>query len=140
MTESQNAWDDVAQQFRSLGRQLQQRYREQSPAGEQADRRTIDDAVRTLADAMEGAIESVGSAVRDTEFRDQAKQAAQTLVDAIGATFTEFGGDIRAGFPPRYTPPGGKSGNAESLTDDDPDDDPEAEWDEPSLPEGHQPT
>ena len=142
MTESQQAWDDVAQQFRSLGRSLQERYREQAPSErEPADRGAVDAAVRTLTDAVETVIESVGAAVRDTEFRDQAKQAAQSLVDALGATVTDLGDDIRAGFPPRYEPPADSDAEgaapAESGLAGGAD---EAEWEEPAQPEDHQPT
>ena len=103
--ESARAWDDVAQQFRSLGKHLQERYRQQAPAGEGVNREVMDDAVRKLTDAVEQAVDSVGSAVKDPAFRTQAKNAAQAIVDAIGTTVSEFGADLKS-YAPRYTPPG----------------------------------
>jgi hypothetical protein len=115
MADSKAAWDQVGQEFRALGRQVKQRYDEQSrpegsgaplrgslvdqegregttepPAeGQPADRRKVDDALQKLTESLDQAFSALGDAVRDPEVGEQTKKAASSLSDALNATFAE---------------------------------------------------
>jgi hypothetical protein len=115
MADSKAAWDQVGQEFKALGRQVKQRYEEQSrseksgaplrgslvdqegregtteaPAeGQPADRRKIDDALQKLTESLDQAFSALGDAVRDPEVGEQTKKAASSLSDALNATFAE---------------------------------------------------
>jgi hypothetical protein len=106
MAESKAAWDQVGQDFRALGRQVKQHYeqqprpegsgetpgaapqdREQEP--QPADRRKVDDALQKLTDSLEQAFSALGDAIRDPQFGEQTRKAANSLSDALNATFAE---------------------------------------------------
>ena len=119
MAESKAAWDQVAQEFRTLGRQVKQRYdesrsekdkpgeplpgslvrdeRKQGPeetAGPRtespsADRRKVDDALQKLTESLDQAFSALGDAVRDPQVGEQTKKAASSLSDALNVTFSE---------------------------------------------------
>ena len=111
MTEStqqpRETWSEVGRQFEELGRALQAHFdREREPTaeggtrtasesaggGDQAAMRT---ALRRLGQAAQQLGEQAGEAVRDSVVRESAQRAARTLVDALDATFTELGADLR---------------------------------------------
>jgi hypothetical protein len=115
MADSKAAWDQVGQEFRALGRQVKQRYEEQSrpegsgaplrgslvdqegregtteppTEGQPADRRKVDDALQKLTESLDQAFSALGDAVRDPEVGEQTKKAASSLSDALNATFAE---------------------------------------------------
>ena len=115
MADSKAAWDQVGQEFRALGRQVKQRYEEQSrpegsgaplrgslvdqegregttepPAeGQPADRRKVDDALQKLSESLDQAFSALGDAVRDPEVGEQTKKAASSLSEALNVTFAE---------------------------------------------------
>jgi hypothetical protein len=95
MAESKAAWDQVGEDFRTLGRQVKQHYdqRPRPEAGEAAapseDRRKVDEALQKLRDSLEQAFSALGDAVRDPQVGEQTKKAAGSLSDALTATFEE---------------------------------------------------
>ena len=116
MAESKAAWDKVGQEFRALGRQVRQRYEEQSRPEEPgaplrgslvdqegreetaepraegppaADRRKVDETLEKLRDSLEQAFSALGDAVRDPQVGEQTKKAAGSLSEALNATFAE---------------------------------------------------
>ena len=115
MADSKAAWDQVGQEFRALGRQVKQRYEEQSrpegsgaplrgslvdqegregttepPAeGQPADRRKVDEALQKLTESLDQAFSALGDAVRDPQVGEQTKKAASSLSDALNTTFAE---------------------------------------------------
>jgi hypothetical protein len=112
MAESKAAWDQVGQEFRVLGRQVKQHYEEQSRPEESgaplrgslvdeeetaeprveappADRRKVDEALQKLTESLEQAFTALGDAVRDPQVGEQTKKAANSLSDALTATFAE---------------------------------------------------
>jgi hypothetical protein len=106
MAESKAAWDQVGEDFRDLGRQVKQHYEQQprperpgEPRGgaaedreqgpQPADRRKVDDALQKLTDSLEQAFSALGDAVRDPQFGEQTRKAANSLSDALNATFAE---------------------------------------------------
>ena len=100
MAESKAAWDQVGEDFRTLGRQVKQHYDQRprpgtevqegggqaAPAG---DRRRVDEALDKLRDSLDQAFSALGDAVRDPEVGAQTKKAATSLSDALTATFSE---------------------------------------------------
>jgi hypothetical protein len=99
MAESKAAWDQVGQDFVALGRQVKQHYEEQGRAREPgapqadapqaADRRKVDEALAKLSDSLEQAFSALGEAVRDPQFGEQTRKAANSLSEALNATFAE---------------------------------------------------
>ena len=115
MAESKAAWDQVGQEFRTLGRQVKQHYEESrsekpeaplrgslvdkegpeetaEPRAEgppPADRRKVDEALQKLTESLDQAFSALGDAVRDPQVGEQTKKAASSLSDALNATFAE---------------------------------------------------
>jgi hypothetical protein len=101
MAESKAAWDQVGEDFRTLGRQVKQHYDQRPrPAGTEsgqdregaapsADRRKVDEALEKLRESLEQAFSALGDAVRDPQVGEQTKKAAGSLSDALTATFAE---------------------------------------------------
>ena len=98
MAESKANWDQVGEDFKTLGRQVKQHYDErprpergegQGGAAPSADRRKVDEALEKLREALDQAFSALGDAVRDPEVGAQTKKAAQSLGDALNATFAE---------------------------------------------------
>ena len=114
MAESKAAWDRVGEDFKTLGRQVKQRYEESRSEKPEAplrgslvdkegpeetaeprvetppaDRRKVDEALQKLSDALDQAFSALGDAVRDPKVGEQTKKAAGSLSEALNATFAE---------------------------------------------------
>lgn len=90
---TEEAWSQVREVLGSLGATLRDHYAAvagpDGPSEEQ-----VRGALRTLGEAFEQMIESLGSAFRDPAVRDQARKAAGSVVTAIGATFGDVGEEL----------------------------------------------
>ena len=108
MADSKQAWDQVGRDLSDLGRRVRQHYQQQPEPGEAApaDRRKVEDALRELRDSLEQAFTALGDAVRDPEFGAQTKKAADSLSDALSATFAEVGERFRSKPGGGQRPPG----------------------------------
>ena len=97
MAESRAHWDRVGQEFRTLGRQVKQHYdeqpqKEQPEAGQaapSAESRKVDETLQKLTDSLEQAFSALGDTFRDPQFGEQTRKAANSLSDALNATFAE---------------------------------------------------
>jgi hypothetical protein len=101
MAESKASWDQVGEDFKTLGRQVKQHYeqRARAEAGApkegadqntpSADRRKVDDALQKLTESLEQAFSALGEAVRDPQVGEQTRKAAGSLSEALTATFAE---------------------------------------------------
>jgi hypothetical protein len=98
MAESKQAWEQVGRDLSDLGRRVQQRYQQGPGPGqpEPADRRKVEDALRDLRESLDQAFTSLGDAVRDPEFGAQTKKAADSLSNALSATFAEVSERFRS--------------------------------------------
>jgi Flp pilus assembly pilin Flp len=98
MADSRQAWDQVGEDFTDLGQHVKRHYQEQTQAGQPApeDRRKVEAALRQLRDSLDQAFTALGDAIRDPEFGEQAKKAANSLGDALSSTFTEVGQRFRS--------------------------------------------
>ena len=55
----------------------------------------VKSALETLGEAARTVADSVGSAMKDPEVRDQVKDAAASFVTALGETFSQLGDELR---------------------------------------------
>jgi hypothetical protein len=98
MADSKQAWDQVGRDLSDLGRRVRDHYQQPTDPGHAApaDRRKVDAALRDLADSLDQAFSALGDAVRDPEFGAQTKKAADSLSDALSATFAEVSERVRS--------------------------------------------
>lgn len=125
MDDAKAGWDEVGDRFAMLAGLIRERYEanagaEAAESGAEATegaaeaagrREEAEKAVRGLVDVLDRAFTAVGEAVRDPSFREEAKQAAGAIGEALGTTLVEVGNDIRRTFggtgdEPPATPPG----------------------------------
>lgn len=140
MDDAKAAWDEVGDRFTMLAGLIRERYDANAAAAAQEGeapvqeseaagrREEAEQAVRGLVDVLDRAFTAVGEAVRDPSFRDEAKQAAGAIGEALGATLVEVGNDIRRTFggtkeePPTPPPgPGAPRGAADAGAPERPD-------------------
>ncbi|MEJ2579317.1 MAG: hypothetical protein P8Z68_09505, partial [Kineosporiaceae bacterium] len=95
MTDARSAWQDAGEQLSGLGHTLKRQYQQQR---EDSDRAEVREAVKRLAEAVQDAFETMGSAAKDPEVRADVKQVGQSLGDAFGATLAEVSDDLRRAF------------------------------------------
>ena len=91
-----DAWDEVSDRFGRLGKRLKEATSGSATAD--GDRDAVTDAFKSFVDALDNAATSLSKAVQDPSFRDEAKAAATSLGDAVAATFTEVGDDLKQRF------------------------------------------
>ncbi|MFV1971150.1 MAG: hypothetical protein ACC683_09135 [Acidimicrobiia bacterium] len=96
MSQSEEAWNDVGEQFKKLGSTLKYHYQAQEGVEETevVSEDEIKDALRTLGESIKRAFATVGDAVKDPEVKEEVRQTAGSLFDALGATFSELADDI----------------------------------------------
>jgi hypothetical protein len=88
-----DAWDRMAEQWKSLGRKLRDTYRERGGEGPTDD--DVKAAFRTLGGAWDRLAGAVGAAIKDEQVRDNAKRAATGFFEAVGAAFSELSAELR---------------------------------------------
>jgi hypothetical protein len=94
MADAKAAWDEVGGRFADLAGRLKEQFDARSAFGTSANEK-IDDAVRTLARALDDTITAIGDTLRDPSTRDDVKQAASAVGNAIASSFTEIAEQIR---------------------------------------------
>lgn len=96
MVQSDEAWSDVGEQFKTLGSMFKDHY--QNHEGEirvdAVSDEEFKEALHTLGDSVMTAFASIGDAFVDQEIRAEARQTASSFFDALGATLSELGADI----------------------------------------------
>jgi hypothetical protein len=96
MGQSDEAWSDVGEQFKTLGSMFKDHY--QNHEGEirvdVVSDEEFKEALHTLGDSVMTAFASIGDAFADQEIRAEARQTVGSFFDALGATFSELGTDI----------------------------------------------
>ena len=98
---SKGRWNEVGQRFSRVG----ERFRAKLKAAEddrvdalEADRRAIRLGLRTLAEDVEKALDSISEPIRDPQIRDELRRAARSIGKALGEQVTELGEGLRARF------------------------------------------
>lgn len=84
---TKSEWDQVGDLLGSLGLKL--KFHAEQAVGE--DRTLINDAVHNLRDTIEGAFDALRSAVKDPAVRDDLKNVAGGVAQAVSSTL----GDVR---------------------------------------------
>lgn len=105
MADTKAAWDTVGESFATLGRRLKEHYDARVASGETPDRSQIEEALETLADALERAVEALGDSLRDKSVHTEARKAVASLGEALAVTFGEIGEQIHKAFGIRDDPP-----------------------------------
>ena len=108
MADSKQAWEQVGRDLNDLGRRVRDHYQQQAGPDQAApaDRRRVEDALRNLRESLDQAFTALGDAVRDPEFGAQTKKAADSLSDALSATFAEVSERLRSKPDGGPRPPG----------------------------------
>lgn len=110
MTDAKSAWHEAGERFSDLGAKLKAHYEQRDQAGDQA-RAEVRDALHQLTGALDDAFEAIGAAARDDAVKNDVKQVGQSLVTALGATFSEVSTEIQRTFANR--PDGTGTGDAD---------------------------
>jgi hypothetical protein len=93
----EDPWTEASDRWSDLGEGLRRRYRDL--VGEDGpDEEAVRDAIRTLGEAAQSVVTSIGTAMKDPDVRAQVKDAAASLVSALGTTFDELGDELRRTF------------------------------------------
>ena len=97
MGRSDEAWEDVGEQFRKLGSMFRDHF-EARGAGEDADADSegdVNEAVRSFTENLQTAFSAVVDTVTDPDVHDEARQTAGSFFEALGTTFSDLGADMR---------------------------------------------
>jgi hypothetical protein len=94
MVDAKTAWDEVGNRFSDIAGRVKEQFDARAAFGG-PDSQKVDDAVRTLVRAVDNAFTAIGETLRDPATRDEVKQAASAMGDAIGATFNEVAAQIK---------------------------------------------
>jgi C-terminal processing protease CtpA/Prc len=109
--ERRTQWDEVGESFAQLGRRMRERYEGQPAGGSEDDSRAVEDALRTMREALDRAVTALGDTVRDPGFREDAKRATRTLGEALSASLAVVGDELRDRFGRRgQGPPASRPG------------------------------
>jgi Flp pilus assembly pilin Flp len=99
MGEFEDSWQSVAGEFRTLGYAFRDHYRAtKGEADTGPSEEEVRNALHTVTDAVDSALTSVGKAIRDPNVQKNAKDAATSLVEALGETFTQLGDALDSAF------------------------------------------
>jgi hypothetical protein len=93
MDDSKNAWLRVGLNFAAAGDKLKTHAKAaaEEASGSDQDQAAVVDALNALGKAMNQAANSVTSAVKDPEVRDQLSQALNSVGEALTVTFADVG-------------------------------------------------
>jgi hypothetical protein len=99
--DAKRAWDDVGKQFSDVGKRISERYRgEKGQTGTTAEseQRAVGDAIQRVVDQLDQTFTALGNALRDPETTEGLRQASRSLSQALDATFSGVGGELRRRF------------------------------------------
>ena len=96
MDDSKQAWTKVGLQFAAAGDKLRAHAKRvaSEAGGSESDQAAVVEALNTLGKAMNQAVSSVSSAVKDPEVRDNLTQAFNSMGDAMNVTFADVGDKV----------------------------------------------
>jgi hypothetical protein len=106
--ETKKAWQEVADNFSTLGRHVSAKYR--ATAGteseaEEAERQKLGKAVRSAIDQLNDVFTSLGDALREPEGKAALSQSVRSVGKALTTTFQEVGDEIGKTFSPKDRAP-----------------------------------
>lgn len=108
MGETDQAWQEVGEKFTALGRRFKQHYEDRGEGAEPTEGEVtagaptdVKKAMDNVGDSLERVFGSIGDSLQDDAVKEQARSAFSSLVDALGATFSEIGQEVRKMGQPR---------------------------------------
>lgn len=98
MSQTDDAWSEVAEQLRALGLTIKDHYDAQAShvPEESVSQEEVKDALKTLGDSLTTAVGAAGVAFRDPEVTNEVKETAASFFGALGTTFAEISAAIAA--------------------------------------------
>jgi hypothetical protein len=106
MTVQSQAWENVGERFEALGEHLRGHFDEVG-ADAASERAAFERSVRGLLGALEDGFDAAGHAVRDPVLREDVKNVATAVREALLASVESAGDQVRERLtlPARVTPP-----------------------------------
>jgi hypothetical protein len=97
MSQVDEAWKDVGEQFQKLGAMFREHYdaQEGEPEEPPSDEE-MEEAVRKLTEGIKSAFGAAGDTFKDPALMDEARVTASSFFNALGATFEEIAATITA--------------------------------------------
>jgi hypothetical protein len=95
MPDTKAAWDDVGGRFSDLAGRVKEQFEARVAFGG-PEAQKVDDAIRTLVRALDNAFTAIGDTLRDPTTREEAKQAASAMGDALASTFHDVADQIKS--------------------------------------------
>jgi hypothetical protein len=99
--DSTEAWNAVGARFGEWSKILGERYRqrgEELGGTPEEDRKKLEEAVSTVTRQLDQAFTSLGEHLRDPEANQRLKEAGKALGDAIAATVSDVGDQVKKTF------------------------------------------
>jgi hypothetical protein len=91
MSRSEEAWEDVAEQFRKLGALFRDHYE----ARTELDEEDVSEAVQGLGENLRAALGAAVDTITDSNVHEEARDTAGSFLEALGSTFSQLGADLR---------------------------------------------
>jgi len=93
---AKDAWNEVGERFASWGRHLSDHYKE-AGTGESAKeaQRKLEEAARQIGNQLDQAFRAIDGTLRDTEAKQDLKDAVGAIGSAVSATIDDAGNAIR---------------------------------------------
>jgi hypothetical protein len=98
MADTKQAWGEVGDRFGELGLKLKLHYQQ---AGGQVEDGELRKALDELRASVDHAFDAVGNAVKDPAVKEDARDVARSLRDALSTTFAEASDELRKCFTRR---------------------------------------
>jgi len=96
--ESSEAWQEVARNVNDLGTRIREHFHERGvQRGETPEetRRAMAESMEALGHQLSSALDAMGEAFRDPVVREQAVRASRAFADAVEASMSDLGGEVR---------------------------------------------
>jgi Flp pilus assembly pilin Flp len=101
MTDAKSAWHEAGERFTSLGTKLKVHYEQQRGQDTDQAKAEVRDALHRLTNALDDAFDAIGTAARDDAVKGDVKQVGQSLVTALGATFSQISAEVQRQYAAR---------------------------------------
>lgn len=92
MADSSQAWSEVGKSFESLGLKLKMHLEQ---GIDEKDRESVQAACHNIGDVIEQGFTSLGNAVRDPAVHEDVEKVAESIREALAATFEDAGSALR---------------------------------------------
>jgi len=97
MSQVDEAWKGVGEQFQKLGAMFREHYEAHEGATEEPPSDAeMEEAVRKLTEGIKSAFGAAGDTFKDPALKEEARVTASSFFNALGATFEEIAATITA--------------------------------------------